>query len=90
MSNGKLNKDTLVPIGLVAGVAVALATGAVWLNTKLQSIDFKMEMLSQQLKAVTVQLETDHREHWSTRDMELWAKLLRAQNPDIKIPEISR
>jgi len=90
MANGKLTKDTLVPIGLVAGVALALASGAVWLNTQLQSIDFKMEMLSQQLKAVTVQLEADQREHWSTRDMVLWAKLLKAQNPEMKIPEISR
>lgn len=90
MSNDKLTRDTLIPIGLVVGIVVAFASGAVWLNTKLQSIDFNMEMLRQELKAVTLKLETDHREHWSTRDMQLWAKLLKAQNPDMNIPEIGR
>ena len=90
MANGKLTRDTLIPIGLVAGIVVAIATGAVWLNTKLQAINFEMAMVRQELSAVSKKLEEDQREHWSTRDMELWTKLLRAQNPSMKIPDIGR
>lgn len=88
MANGKLTKETLIPMGLVAGIVVAIATGAVWINVKLQSIDFNMEMLRQDLKAVHEKLDSNSSLRWSTRDMELWVQLLKAKNPAMEVPEI--
>ena len=90
MADTKLTRETLVPIGLVAAMVVAIASGAVWLNTQLQNLNFQMSALQVKVDSIQTQLVEASTMHWSARDMQLWIALLKAQNPDIKVPDISK
>jgi hypothetical protein len=90
MVNGKLTRETLVPIGLVVAVVIAITTGAVWLNSTLQSLDFQLTALQNKVDSIQQQLEAASFDRWTGRDMKLWTELLKAKNPNLEIPSIDK
>ena len=70
-----INKDTLVPLGFVVTVCAA----AIWLNTQLNSINHKLDML-----------ESNFSDQWTKRDMENWALKFKLENPNIILPEVTK
>ena len=90
MTISKLNKDTLIPLGIVAALIISTATGAVWINTKLQSIDHRMEKMGADMSSLQEKFDLADEDHWTFREMKLWSQLLKAKNPNIDIPNIDR
>tara|TARA_R110002020_G_scaffold22920_10_gene76879 strand:- start:2962 stop:3234 length:273 start_codon:yes stop_codon:yes gene_type:complete len=90
MTNTKINKETLLPLGIVTAVVMAVASGAVWLNTKLQSIDYNMHRLGTEMKAMQTTLDDSKKDDWTFREMKLWAELLKAKNASLDVPSINR
>jgi len=68
-----INKDTLLPLGLV----IVICTGLLWISNELNSINYKLETLTDKLQ-----------DQWTKRDMENWGLKLKLSNPDIVIPEV--
>lgn len=90
MVEGRLTKDTLVPLGLAVSVVAAIAIGAVWLNYQLQNLNFQMSALQIKVDTIQSQLVEASNLHWSARDMRLWIALLQAKNPNMEIPDVSK
>ncbi len=84
----RINKDTLIPISLAFALITSIAGVAVWLNNRLASINYHIEALKVEVQTVQEKLDTAAKNVWTSRDMQLWVELLRAKNPDIKIPDI--
>lgn len=90
MSASKINKDTLVPVSLVAGIVITIASGAVWINNKLQSLSFSVEALRVQIKTVESKLDSVNEDRWTARDMKLWTQILKAKNPNMEVPDLGK
>ncbi len=75
-----ISRTTLVPLGVMCAVVFSCAGGVVWLNSKLSSIDYRL---------ATIQKDLDEQtgDRWRESDMEVWAEMLRIQNPDLVIPK---
>ena len=68
-----INKDTLLPLGLV----IVICTGLLWISNELNAINYKLTNLTEKLE-----------DQWTKRDMENWGLKLKLENPEITIPEI--
>jgi len=68
-----LSKDTLMPVSFV----VSLMVGLLWLSSKLNDIEVKLD-----------QMETKLEDQWSSTEMENWSLKLKLKNPDLQIPEV--
>ena len=77
--NNFMNKDTLIPLGVV----FAFLSGALWIDDGLDDNSHKLDILS--LKVSTI--ESGLADQWTKEDMKVWADLLKAQNPDLIIPD---
>ena len=86
----KLSKDTLIPVGLVLGVVIAVSSAAVWLNTKLQSLDYQMSSLQMKIDTIQHHLDVASSDRWTNRDMKLWVQILKAKNPNLEVPKIEK
>ena len=74
-----LGRETLVPLGLALTVTMAVCGAVVWLNHRLDSIDFNIQTLQRDVQG----LKDGSR-------LELWARLLKAQNPALAVPEVHK
>jgi cell division protein FtsL len=73
----EISEKTRVPIGVAVTVAIAFIGGAIWINASLSDIkheltDIKREMASRQ----------------SRDSLEIWIIKFRAENPNLKVPEL--
>lgn len=87
-SNGSkrvvISRDTLVPISLIVGMAIvifSLASSFVWLKTSLYAIETKITSVESKLDNVV-------RENVNNKDLRLWIKSLKAQNPSLQVPDL--
>jgi hypothetical protein len=90
-----LNRDTLVPLGLVGSVVVA----AVLIVTTMNNMRTDMEIANQKFEARLEAIEKDAKsaadavnritfldDRWTSKDMRHWVELLAAKNPEIDVP----
>lgn len=81
----KIEKKTLwVSIGLALSLAISTAGGSVWLNSRLQSIDYRLETINTEIRAFNTKVEEKANaleEKWNN-----WVKLFKAGNPTLAIP----
>lgn len=79
-----ISKDTLVPLSLLVGLVVVIFTAAsffVWLKTSLYAIEMKITSIESKLDNVV-------RENVNHKDLKLWIKSLKAQNPSLQVPDL--
>lgn len=82
----KIEKKTLwISLGLAISLAISTAAGAVWLNTRLQSIDYRLETLNTEIR--TFNSKVDEKASHLEDKWRAWVKLFKAQNPALSIPE---
>ena len=70
-----LSKETLMPLGMVITICVAV----VWMSSQLTTINHKLDMIEQAME-----------DQWTRRDMENWGLRLKMSNPDITIPGLPK
>jgi hypothetical protein len=75
----ELNRNTRVPIGIAVACAVAFIGGAVWLNSRLDSIDHRLKAMEGGLL-----------DRWTARDMQIFALEFRMGNPELKVPDVNK
>lgn len=88
-----LNRETLVPIGLLVAVVLSSITATVWINTQLLNLihsvkttNDRIDLMKDQLTALGRQVENGHSEDWSRADMIRWVELVNAKNPNLNVP----
>lgn len=77
-----LTRDTLVPIGVSIAVMTAFVSGAIWLNSTLQRIDFALTEIRRDLRSVSERIDVSVNRSAFTQ----WIQLLQAQNQDLDVP----
>lgn len=69
-------QNTLVPVGLVAGVVVAVLGGAIWLNNSLQIINSRLSVIE---AAIITKVDNP--------ELESWALRFQLLNPHLAVPD---
>jgi hypothetical protein len=94
-----VDKETLVPLGLLIAVVLAATAGTWQLAVALHSFQstqssrdqefaLKFQKIELQLQQLQQALASEGSGRWNRTDMREWAANLRASNPNITIPEI--
>lgn len=78
-----ISKSTLLPIGFV----LVLLGGALWLNNKLVNLDHSLDLIDLRLKGIEEDLARGIDDRWRGADMKVWAMLLKAENPELVVPD---
>lgn len=84
--NNRLGPNTLVPLGAVVAVILSAAAGAVWVNNVFMELRHQLEQVRFELADMKETVGRQMDDRWRARDMQSWAKLLQAQNPELKVP----
>ena len=75
--NFALGSNSAISVGLV----IVILGSAIHLATRLSAIEFQLVAIRKEIDAATIS-------RWTERDMRSWSDLLRARNPDLKVPEV--
>jgi hypothetical protein len=94
MAAPTLSKETLVPIGVAASVALVFVLGAFWIKDGLGVLDKRMDTemggIRQEMREMNARLQYADRaasDAWTTQDMELFVLRLRIDNAALNIPD---
>lgn len=74
---GRIDKSTLIPVGVAATIVTTLMGATWWLQGRLSDIDRRLER---------IEMKTDA--SWNETAMENWALRLAKANPNISVPDI--
>jgi hypothetical protein len=98
-----LTANTLIPLGIVATVFVALLggmfTGKTWLDGKFESLRSEAASRFEVLQKQSIDLHNDvetirrnvsgvERNRWTAQDAEVFALKLKLANPSITVPDV--
>ncbi len=81
-----LDKRTLVPIGLVVSVIVAVVGGAWVVNDAKHAIELKLVQIDTRLEGIQKEMFSRTNDRWRETDMVHWAELLKAENKEMTVP----
>lgn len=97
----KIDKSTLVPIGLLVSIVVCAVYTTMWIQGTLLDLKHDTEIRSLQVVnslndikqkvdslANTVSMMSS--EKWTINDMENWIRMLKSQNSSLNVPEAAR
>ena len=87
LPRNRLDRTTWIPLGVFFVFLIAVVTGVMWMNTTLGNLTHAVDPQRLAIEDVRTDLTAATMDRWSRRDMGAWAKLLQAENPDLKIPE---
>lgn len=76
----RLDRETLVPLGLLVAVVLSAISATVWINTALLNLAHKVGDIDTKLATVATRLDAIQSGWWTQADMRAWVKLARAQN----------
>lgn len=77
-----LSRETLMPLGVV----VSLLAGAIYIGGTMAGVQHEIAMLRKDL----VSLQTELRLTIHEREFRAWVELLRALNPSLAVPDVTR
>jgi hypothetical protein len=77
----KLDKDTLVPLGVVLTICGAAFGAHTYLSSQFNSLDRRLERIE-------LKQEASSANQWTVMNMKYWALRLEKSNPTLKIPEV--
>ena len=97
----KIDKSTLVPIGLLVSIVVCAVYTTMWIQGTLLDLKHDTELRSIQTmnSLAEIKSKVDHlastvstltSERWTIEDMKMWVKLLQSQNSTLHVPEAAR
>jgi len=97
----KIDKSTLVPIGLLVSVVVCAVYTTMWIQGTILDLKHDSEIRSVQtinslneiknkVDVLTSNVSTLTSERWTIEDMKIWVKLLQSQNQSLHVPEAAR
>lgn len=78
-----INKDTLVPLGAVATVFIALLGAHSFWTAKANELAGKLDSIDRRLERI----EEHQIDRWTLTDMRLWTAAVRQANPTLNLPE---
>ena len=98
-----LDRDVLIPLGLVSAIVLAVAAGASWMNAQFISAGIDSKFAEQEVRFVrmenTIGRIKDKVDLLASQDgtpagpvryteFQSWAELLQARNPELDVPRI--
>lgn len=88
-----LDRDTLVPIGLLVTVVLSAITATVWINTTMLELQHGVDKANTHIQSldlrvtdVQAQMAGANSQTWTWADMRHWVELVNASNPASKLP----
>ena len=92
----QIGKDTLMPLGMVAGLLIAVVGCYGWLDSRFDGLNQKQQSPLRRdhracaaSKTACAILEIAQRHHWDSLDMKDWVLELKRLNPDLCIPPLA-
>lgn len=89
-----LDRDTLVPIGLLVAVVLSAITATVWINSTMLELKHAVDKANDRIQAVDTrvtdlqgQVSDGNGEKWTFADMRRWVALANARNPATPLPD---
>lgn len=76
----KIDKSTLVPIGLLVAVVLSAISATVWINTALLKLNHSVENVTNKVDALGKRVDAINSAWWSHADMRAWVREAQAQN----------
>lgn len=76
-----------MPVGVTAGIGMALLTAGWTCATAFSRLETAVEKNREAVARIADKLDEAAGDRWTRTDMLVWVHILRAQNPDLKIPE---
>lgn len=92
MDNGKrdvLTANTLVPLGMVAGIILSLVTGAIYFERKFTTIEKQMGVMNHEVSLQLQTIQANMQNRWTSQDMKIWEQQLQIKNPNLVVPDSS-
>ena len=83
----KIDRTTLVPIGLLVAVVISAISATVWINTYLLRLTYSVEALNERVTALSTRLDAATGDRWTMSDMVAWVALTAAKNPALVLPD---
>ena len=84
----RVDKNTLVPIGLVIAMVLGCTAGAWKISGALNEVQSKIIEASMKTDMRLEKIEENLADRWTTNDMVLWREEMINRNPDIKMPTV--
>jgi hypothetical protein len=81
-----IDRNTLVPIGLLVAVVVSSISATVWINTQLLKLSNSIDRLDERVAELRSQVANGTADKWSRADMVHWVDLANASNVALKLP----
>lgn len=92
-----ITKETKIPLGFAVTLGVALLTGILWIKDSMTGYELQVLELSTSIEKMNITLDNrfyvieqglqDKIDEHEIRD---WIKILKAQNPTLQIPELTK
>lgn len=83
MTASKIDRSTLVPIGVAFSALVVVFAAWGFLDSRFTDIDKALDKQDRRLE----KLEDRSNERWTQTDMQLWEAKFKNLNPSLKFPE---
>lgn len=90
-----LDKNTVVPLGLLLTVVAAMTSGALWIQSSFIELKYELESTNHKIQEQILkmndlksEIQEKMTDRWSKTEMINFINLLKAKNPSLSIPDI--
>jgi hypothetical protein len=83
-----LDKETLLPLGAAITIIAAACGATIWLNTQLSELrtEYREHRAETSYRLQRIEDQVRSSAGIGDREMQLWIRLLKAENPTLSIP----
>ena len=83
-----LDRSTLIPLGLLITVVLSAISGTVWLQASFMDLKYQLKDNTDTINEIKMEIQEKMTDRWTRTDMTNFLDLLKAKNPELKIPDI--
>ena len=83
-----LSRSTLVPVGLVFSVILAVVSLGMWLEARFSALEYSIQATKTEVQRLQLQVERAQHTGWSQDQQAAWAAILEARNPSLVVPKV--
>ena len=80
----KLSDKTLIPLGLVVAMLVPGFGTVLWLQSRLQSIEFALQSVQETQAQIRSELKNGHASYVTWREIRAWIQINRAKGVELE------